>query len=154
MAAGAITIAKLWCDNNELAYSLALTGGTGDTGASNLDGAGAATPDLATDSVGFPGIHNLMTALYANQADCRATFGHGIVTATVTKPLAEIDLQPRDCALATPAAPSDAAFKVDCDVTGPGAHPRLVIRAGTAAANGAATAILRIRKHNSLLGPA
>lgn len=152
MAAGAITIARLWCDNNELAYSLALTGGTGDTGASNLDGAGAGTPDLATDSVGFPGIHNLMTPIYANQADVRATFGMDAMTATVTAPLGTIDLEPRDMALATPASPSDGCFKVDCDVDGAG-HPRLVIRAGQAAVvNGAGTAILRIRKNNSLRG--
>ena len=136
MAAGVVSATFLWATPYEMAYLLDCTAGAGDATA-NLDAAGAATPDPATDSVGQRDIHAIMVALYADQPAARAAFGMG--AATAPNPIAAIEVHSRTGVV-------DADWKVDLDVTAPNSHPRFTIHAMA----GAATAILTIKALHSV----
>jgi len=83
----------------------------------NLDGLGAGTPDLITDSELLSPMAAIMGGTFANQAASRAMF--------LTGTLFDISITPR---VAT------TNWLIDADVNG--AHPRLTLTAGAADATG------------------
>lgn len=135
MAAGATTATFLWATPYEMAYLLTHAAVGGDSSC-NIDGSGAGSPDLATDSAGSTHLNPLMTALYALQADSRAAFGLGIPTVAVTRPMMNVEIENQ---VATVGATIVDA-KVDADVVGPGGRPRL-----TCHMMDQGTAVLRIK---------
>jgi len=132
----AITFSLLSCTPYMLEYLCTQDAGAGDS--ANLDGAGAATPDLKTDSdAGTPLGLFMRNEAFGSQAVARQKLlGEGVGAsgaANRTQAFCEIEM----CARAS----DGAGWGVDANVTG--ANPRLTVTA--AAAGGASAARMRIR---------